>query len=526
MEPIPQPPGYPWIGNLLSLGGANPLETMMNLLKPYGEIASVTVFGIRVVFISSAAILTELCDEKRFEKAVEGPVASLRDVVNDGLFTARNGELNWGIAHRVLTPAFGPLYVQGMFDDMKDISAQLVLKWARHGESFKIPVTDDFTRLTLDTIALCSMNYRFNSFYTEKVHHFVNALMYVLKQSQGREIRPKWWRAISPWEREFFRQTALMRELANDMVQERLKNPTETKDLLNAMILSKDPKTGKQLDDESIIDNLITFLAAGHETTSGMLSFTFHYLLKNPDTFRKAQREVDEVIGTEPVRYEHLNKLPYLNAVLRESSRLQPTAPGMAVKPLSPDGEVVGGKYHLTAKDRIIAIFPRVHRDPEVYGDDAEAFRPERMLDEEFEKLAPNAWKPFGNGARGCIGRGFAWQEMLLVSAMLLQYFNLESYDRDYELDVVSTLTIKPKDFYMRAVLRPGWTLKSLEASLAGLAAGNNAQNMKRRSADSVSEKSNGQPITILRLQHRDMRGFRTHTRRRRGGPRLRGLAR
>lgn len=63
-------------------------------------------------------------------------------------------------------PAFSPGTIKGMFDDMFDIATQLVLKWERFGPEYRIDPTDDFTRLALDTIALCSMHYRLNSFYT------------------------------------------------------------------------------------------------------------------------------------------------------------------------------------------------------------------------------------------------------------------------------------------------------------------------------------------------------------------------
>jgi cytochrome P450/NADPH-cytochrome P450 reductase len=78
------------------------------------------------------------------------------------------------------------------------------------------------------------------------------------------------------------------------------------------------------------------------------------------------------------------------------------------------------------------------------------------MLDEKFNKLPKAAWKPFGNGMRACIGRPFAWQEALLVTAMLLQNFNFQLDDPNYELHIKQSLTIKPKDFYMRATLRDG----------------------------------------------------------------------
>lgn len=105
-------------------------------------------------FISTHELFADACDETRFEKALVGPLVQLRHAVADGLFTAMPGEENWAIAHRTLMPAFGPLPIQSMFTEMHDIASQLVLKWARFGPENDIDVTSDFTRLTLDTIAL------------------------------------------------------------------------------------------------------------------------------------------------------------------------------------------------------------------------------------------------------------------------------------------------------------------------------------------------------------------------------------
>lgn len=216
------------------------------------------------------------------------------------------------------------------------------------------------------------------------------------------------------------------------------------------------------------MNNMITFLIAGHETTSGLLSFTFYYLLKNPAAYEAAQQEVDTVIGNGPITVDHLTKLPYLNAVLRESIRLSPTAPmiGLTAK----QDTVIGGKYPIKAGSPLAALLVAVHRDPVAYGEDAEVFRPERMLDDEFERRNtefPNCWKPFGNGMRGCIGRPFAWQEALLVLAILLQNFNFSMEDASYQLQIKQTLTIKPNGFRMRAHLRNGISATSLERALA-----------------------------------------------------------
>lgn len=81
------------------------------------------------------------------------------------------------------------------------------------------------------------------------------------------------------------------------------------------MLNGTDPKTGERLDDESITFNLITFLIAGHETTSGMLSYAFYYLLKNPTAYHNAQSEVDEIYGRGPITVGKLTKLSYIDAV-------------------------------------------------------------------------------------------------------------------------------------------------------------------------------------------------------------------
>lgn len=234
----------------------------------------------------------------------------------------------------------------------------------------------------------------------------------------------------------------------------------------------------------------------GHETTSGLLSFAFYFLLKNPSAYEKAQQEVDDVIGKGPVTVEHLSKLPYINAVLRETLRLCPTAPSIGLQ--AKEDTTLGGKYQVKKGTPIVALFPKIHRDPAVYGEDSEEFRPERMLDEEFErrnKEFPNCWKPFGNGMRACIGRPFAWQEALLVVAILLQNFNFTMDDPSYQLQIKQTLTIKPKGFYMRAHLRNHMTATTLERALASATI--SKQTEQTSSVATKKKIAQGKPMAI-----------------------------
>ena len=204
-----------------------------------------------------------------------------------------------------------------------------------------------------------------------------------------------------------------------------------------------------------------------------MLSFLFVLFLQNPVALRSAQEEVDRVVGKGPITFEHMSKLPYIMACLRETLRLWPTAPSWGVQPRTTDEKdypmfVGKERYQVNKGDRFIVNLPKVHRDPAVYGEDAEFFRPERMLDEKFNKLPPNSWKPFGNGARACIGRAFAIQEAQLIVAMLLQNFNFQATNPSYVMETKSTLTIKPFGFTMHATLRQGLDPISLERRLWG----------------------------------------------------------
>ncbi|GJN72481.1 hypothetical protein PLICBS_006554 [Purpureocillium lilacinum] len=497
--PIPVPPGWPLIGNLAEFT-TSPLKDVLRLADTYGDIFRI-YFGTRpVIFASSNELVNELCDEKRFHKSLGSALRIVREGVNDGLFTAYDDEPNWDVAHRILTPAFGPLSIRGMFDEMHDIATQLAMKFARHGPQAPIAVSDDFTRLALDTLALCAMDFRFNSYYHEEMHQFIKAMGDFLAQCGSRSKRPSFapnfvYRAANE---KFYSNIAIMRQTADEVVEARKKNPTNRKDLLNAMLNSADPKTGEKLSDANITDQLITFLIAGHETTSGMLSFAFYYLLKNPMAYGKVQQEVDEVIGRGEVAVDHIPKLPYIAAVLRETLRISATIPGFTVEAY--EDTLLAGKYLVRKGAPITALLARAHLDPVVYGHDAHEFRPERMSDESFAQLDkefPHCWKPFGNGKRGCIGRPFAWQEGILALAILFQNFNFTLDDPNYSLQIQETMTIKPKDFYMRASLRHGMTPAELERHLAGKLSSDHYDTMSMKSSSNTSTPA-GKPLAVL----------------------------
>lgn len=457
-HPVPQPPLKPFIGNLASLDKDAPVQSMMALAREYGPFFKLRIFDRTIYFASSQELVNELCDETHFVKRVHPPLQELRALAGDGLFTAYNEEPNWGKAHRLLMPAFGPIGVRGMFDRMHDVAEQMMLRWERFGPDAPIDVADTMTRLTLDTIALCAFDTRFNSFYREEMHPFVGAMVGALSEAGQRVRRPKFVNTLKrKTKRRYEADQALLRQVAQELIAQRRADPKglEKHDLLNLMLNGVDKETGEGLSDENIGYQMITFLIAGHETTSGLLSFATYLMLTNPEVLAKAQGIVDRVLGTEPPRVEHLAELRYLEQILMESLRLWPTASVFGVQPLEP--VLLAGKYPLVPGDTINVLEPILHRDPAVWGPDPEAFRPERFAPDEAAKLPPNAWKPFGNGVRACIGRPFAMQEAQLVLAMMLQRFDLSLDDPGYQLKVHETLTLKPEGLRIRARARhPG----------------------------------------------------------------------
>src|SRR5262249_57132599 len=110
----------------------------------------------------------------------------------------------------------------------------------------------------------------------------------------------------------------IMNHVVDTLIAERKRYPggASRHDLLSLMLNGRDPETGEGLSDENIRYQMITFLIAGHETTSGLLSFALYLLLHNPGVLQKARALVDEVLGSEDPRIDDLARLRYIEQIL------------------------------------------------------------------------------------------------------------------------------------------------------------------------------------------------------------------
>ena len=453
LSPIPHPPTKPVVGNMLSLDSTAPVQHLVRLTKELGPIFWLDMMGAPLVIVSGHDLVEELSDEKRFDKAVRGSLRRVRAVGGDGLFTADTSEPNWSKAHNILLQPFGNRAMQSYHPSMVDIADQLVKKWERLNGDEEIDVVHDMTALTLDTIGLCGFDYRFNSFYRRDYHPFVESLVRSLEtimMTRGIPLEGIW---LKRRRQELAQDVAFMNKMVDEIVAERRKNAEAAevkKDMLGAMMTGVDRSTGEQLDDVNIRYQINTFLIAGHETTSGLLSCTLYALLKHPEVLKKAYQEVDRVLGPDTnarPTYQQVTQLTYITQILKEALRLWPPAPAYGIAPLN--DETIGGKYKLKKNTFITILVMALHRDPSVWGPNPDAFDPENFSREAETARPVNAWKPFGNGQRACIGRGFAMHEAALAIGMILQRFKLIDVNR-YQMHLKETLTIKPDGFKIK----------------------------------------------------------------------------
>jgi cytochrome P450/NADPH-cytochrome P450 reductase len=499
VEDIPSPKGLPLVGNMFAVPAERTIQTLMEIVREYGPMVRLrTPVGDRFV-ASGLAMIDDLSDDERFDKLVgDGQKAVRKFGRSNGLFTADTDDPNWERAHNILLPNFSTQAMRDYVPMMNDIASQLMQKWERVNPGELVDVTADTTRLTLDTIALCGFGYRFNSFYRDTQHPFVSSMMIMLQESQIRSRQlPMQTRLRRRATRQLEEAYRYMQDEVFKIIEERRRSGDveDHRDLLSCMLTGVDKRSRQKLSDDNIVAQCITFLVAGHETTSGLLSFAISYLIKHPEVVARAQEEVDRVLGTDTSvlpTYQQIQGLTYVTQILNETLRLWPTAAAFTRYPYQ--DAMVGG-YLLPKGSSITALTIMLHRDPKVWGQDAEEFNPDHFQLETRASLPANAFKPFGSGQRACIGRQFALQEAVLVLAMLLQRFDFID-ERNYQLKIKESLTIKPDGLLIGVRLRPGRTTGATPVAAATTVSVESAPEPAAR--PSIDADSHNTPLMVL----------------------------
>ncbi|MFJ9722254.1 cytochrome P450 [Streptomyces sp. NPDC101209] len=442
LQRIPHPPRrLPLLGDVLGANRATPLQDSLRFARQLGPIYRRKAFNREFVFVWGADLVADLADESRFAKHVGLGVANLRPVAGDGLFTAYNHEPNWQLAHDVLAPGFSREAMAAYHPMMLDVAGRLTDHWDREQAAGRaVDVPGDMTKLTLETIARTGFGHDFGSFERGRPHPFVTAMVGTLTYAQRLNSVPfpaLLRRAAQRNEADI----AHLNRTVDDLVRAR-RAASGDGDLLDRMLETAHPETGERLSAENVRRQVITFLVAGHETTSGALSFALYYLARHPEIAARARAEVDRVWGdTAAPGYDQVAKLRYVRRVLDESLRLWPTAPAYAREAV--EDTVLAGRHPMLRGAWTLVLTPMLHRDPAAWGADAERFDPDRFDPKAVRSRPAHTFKPFGTGARACIGRQFALHEATLVLGLLLRRYAFVP-DPGYRLRVTERLTLMP----------------------------------------------------------------------------------
>ena len=343
-----------------------------------------------------------------------------RRLLGDGLLTSEDDRHRR--QRRLIQPAFHRDRIAAFAGIMTACAGSMCDNW-RDGQT--IDVAQEMNRLALTIVGKTLFGADVTS-HADDVGRALTVIMdsfwtYMLPFADGLEYLPL------PAFRRNRRARADLDAIIYGLIDERRRHPGDRDDLLSMLILARDEESnGAGMSDQQLRDELMTIFLAGHETTANALAWTWYLLGTSPDAVVVAGDEVARVLGGRVATVEDLPSLPALERVLTESLRLYPPAWIIGRRAIV-DCRI--GDYDV-ARGALVLMSPYVvHRDARLF-DEPDRFIPDRWSAEFRASLPPFAYFPFGGGARRCIGDGFAWMELMLVAATVLQKWRFEVVER------------------------------------------------------------------------------------------------
>ena len=423
MSELPPGPSAPATVNTARLM-RRPLESLLGWQRRYGHVFTVKylIFGTGVYVAEPQAIRELLTGDQTDLHAGEAN-APLSPVVGQNSVLVLDGPRHLR-QRKLLLPPFQGSAVGAFRDVIRSVAEAEVATW-RAGSEFRI--RDRMRALTFEVICRAV----FGVTERERIERLRTALMPVMDAGGATFFLPAPLRRdlgpFSPWGR-LRRQLARVDELLyEEIARRREEQDLEGRtDVLSLLLRARDEE-GRPMTDEELRDELMTMLAAGHETTATALSFAFDLILRHPAVLARLRDELSGDDGDD-----------YLNAVVSESLRLRPVIDAAERTLTRPR---VVGDYELPAGIRVYPAIVLVQRREDLYPE-ADEFRPDRFLDGETESYT---WLPFGGGIRRCIGAALAQAEMAEVIRIVLAQVELEPVRPEPDPVVLRGITLQPR---------------------------------------------------------------------------------
>ncbi len=355
-----------------------------------------------------------------------------------GLLTAESRQ--WRTQRRALAPLFARRCVMSYAGAMADAASAAAARLRRRiGETVDMAV--EVTRITLDVLERTIFS---DGFGTDPED--IRRGMKTYFEAVGRldpfdvlglgKLVPQFARSKAQSELRFFERAvdgivaARRRQIASAGYQ-------APEDLLTHLLQTSDPETGERLSEAEVRANVLTFIAAGHETTANCVTWSLFLLSQSPEWSARLRSEADRALDGDATLLA--DRLIKTRAVIEEANRLYPPIAAISRSALGPD-ELVGEPIQ---KGTMVVIAPYVLHRHRTLWREPDRFDPTRFLDGAPEKIDRYAYLPFGVGPRTCIGAPFAMQEAAIILATLL---------RDFELTLKPGHTVWP---VQKVTLRP-----------------------------------------------------------------------
>ncbi|WP_155057858.1 cytochrome P450 [Streptomyces blattellae] len=334
---------------------------------------------------------------------------------------------------RQLQPAFRQTEITRYVDLMREQVTAAMAGW-RPGQT--LDVREVMVRLSLDMLASTV----FSGSIDEQAFQQLRRDLSVVMNGVGTRIMlPDWAERLPlPVNRRFTAARDAVRATIDAAVAELRDSERDTGDMLSLLLRATDEDTGRPLTSYQICSEILTLAVAGTETTASVLSWILYELARAPEIDERLQAELTDVLGERPVTFDDLPRLPYLNRVIQEATRLHHTGWLVTRRTLEP---LRLGDWVIPAGTELAYCQHALHRDPALFPDPL-TFDPDRWLDT-AQPPPTGAFLPFGAGKHKCIGDRFALTELGTAIATIT---------REVRLELAPGRTVQP---VARATVRP-----------------------------------------------------------------------
>jgi cytochrome P450 len=430
---LPLPPGPSraatarWMNEL----GRNTLSALEAIGHEYGNLAMLRVGPKKIVIGRGADVAKHvlITAQDRYPKSRQFDM--FIPMLGNGLVTS-SGE-TWKTSRRIVQPVFAKRHLATYADHMASAAARALDQWdTEWSDNQVVPLDQEILQIGLDTVGRALATHDFSNQETQRFEQaMAGALNEIGEMSRrpfafiGQDVErigiqrasrlgtPRRWRR-------YLEHAAEGRAVIEALVDDRFQHGHgDRDDLLRLLMQTPDPETGQTLDRDQVIDELLTFLAAGHETTAHGLTWMFWLLGQHPAASARLHEEVDTVLCGRIPTAEDAESLPWLEACFKEAMRIYP--PVWHIPRLAAQDDEISG-FRIPQDTRVLISIWSTHRDPAVY-DEPEAFRPERWLGDAPAERPRHAYLPFGGGRRACVGQGFAMLNALILGASMAQRY-------------------------------------------------------------------------------------------------------